>query len=115
MITAGFTTDPPFRVGSRYDQVAKFLGKTIESSFEVIEHEPGRMVKATSTAGSFPITFTRTVEPADGGSRVSALIEGDASGFFRLAAPIMRWMVRRSVNRDYAKLKRLLEEATSTS
>jgi Polyketide cyclase / dehydrase and lipid transport len=104
-----FTSPPPLGVGSTYDQEAKFLGRPILSTFKVIAYEPGRMVKATTTSSSFPITFTRMVEPEGDGARVTAVIEGDASGFFRIATPLMRWMVNRSINKDYAKLKQLLE------
>lgn len=41
--------------------------------------------------------------------RVSAVVEGDASGFFRLAAPLLRPLVARSVRGDYARLRRRLE------
>lgn len=109
MRAAWFTTPPPLAIGSRYEQVAEFLGKRIVSTFEVVAFEPGRMVKATTVEGSFPITFTRRVEPARGGSRVSAEVEGDASGFFRIAAPLLRLMVQRSVRKDYGRLQRLLE------
>jgi hypothetical protein len=78
--------------------------------FEVIAYEPNRMVKATSTAGSFPITFTRIVEPDGAGTKVSAIIEGDASGFFKLAEPLLKRMVQKSVDGDYRNLKRILEK-----
>ena len=58
MVSAEFTSEPPLGIGSTYDQVAKFLGREILSSFEVIEYEPGHLLKATSTTGTFPITFT---------------------------------------------------------
>lgn len=105
-----FTSPPPLDVGSTYDQVAQFLGRRITSQFRVLEFEPNRVVKATSTGGTFPITFTRTVTPltADS-SRVEAVIEGDASGVFRIATPVMRWMVTRSVTADYKRLKAHLE------
>ncbi len=94
-----------------YDQIARFLGREIVSSFEVVAFEPGRMVKATTRDGSFPITFTRIVKPVEGGARVRAVIEGDASGFFRIAEPLLRLMVGRSVKGDYQNLKRILEGA----
>ena len=75
-IEARFTSDGPLGVGSTYDQVAKFLGRQIVSAFEVLEYEPGRRIKASSTSGSFPITFTRVVEPVDGGAQVSAVVDG---------------------------------------
>lgn len=109
MQEAKFTSEGPLGVGSSYAQVAKFLGRRVESNFEVIDYEPNRLVKATSTSGSFPITFTRVVEPIDGGTLVTAIIEGDASGFFKLAEPLLARMVQRSVNADYANLKYILE------
>ncbi len=109
MVEAKFTSEGPLGVGSTYAQVAKFLGRRIESTFEVIEYEPNRMVKATSTSGAFPITFTRSVESAKGGTLVTALIQGDASGFFKLAEPLLARLVQRSVDRDYATLKATLE------
>jgi uncharacterized membrane protein len=112
MVSARFTSPDPLGVGSTYSQEARFLGRPVLSEFEVIEYEPGRKVKITSTSGTFPITVTRLVEPnSDGGSRVSALIEGDASGVYRLAEPILRRMVQRSVQGDYERLKKVLEGA----
>ena len=109
MQQAKFTSEGPLGVGSTYTQVAKFLGRRIQSTFEVLEYEPERMVKATTTSGSFPITFTRLVEPVEGGTQVAAIIEGDASGFFKLAEPLMARLVQRSVDADYANLKHILE------
>ena len=109
MKEATFTSEGPLRVGSTYDQVASFLGRRVESSFEVIAYEAGRMVKATTTSGSFPITFTRKVSALESGTEVSAIIEGDASGFFQIAAPILKMLVQRSINADYKNLKKVLE------
>jgi carbon monoxide dehydrogenase subunit G len=104
MVSAHWSTDGPIGVGSTYDQVATFLGRRIESTFEVEAYVPGRMIKASSTGGSFPITFTRMVEPNGAGSKVTAIIEGDASGFFKVAEPILAWLVQRSVDGDYRAL-----------
>ena len=109
MDSCTITSDGEFGVGSTYDQVAHMATKQILSSFEVIEYEPGRLVKATTTKSTFPITFTRIVDPAGDGSHVRAIIEGDASGVFKLLNPLMNIMVKRSITADYAKLKTLLE------
>ncbi len=108
-LEARFTSEGPLGVGSTYDQVAKFLGRRIVSTFEVLEYEPNRKVKASSTSGSFPITFTRMAEPRGEGAEVTAIIEGDASGFFKLAEPLLKRMVQSSVDADYQNLKRILE------
>jgi uncharacterized membrane protein len=106
---ATITSEGPFGVGTTYTQVAKFLGQRIETDFEVIEYEPDRKVKARSTSGSFPIQFMRMVEPIEAGTKVSAVIEGEAGGFFKLAEPILSRMTRRQIEADYANLRDLLE------
>jgi len=114
MRSCRWTTPAPVTVGSRYEQTSGFLGRRIETSFEVTEHEPGHRVTISSREGSsFPITVTRIVEPrADGGSHVIELVEGDASGFYAIAAPVLRVMVARNVRRDYRNLKRVLERGS---
>ena len=112
MVSARWTSDRPIGVGSTYDQVATFLRRKIESTFEVEAYEPGRMIRASSTASSFPITFTRMVEPIESGTKVTAIITGDASGFFRIAEPILRMMVQRSVDGDYRNLRKVLGART---
>ena len=111
MESCTWTTPPPVRVGSRYEQVAHFLGKRVTTSFEVTEHEPGTLGTISSRAGSsFPITIERRVEPAGPGrSRVTETAHGDPSDFYRLASPVMAWLVRRNIRRAYGNLKRLLE------
>lgn len=112
MVSAEFTSQRPLRIGSTYSQKAKFLGRPVISEFEVIEYVPNRMVKAASISGSFPITFTRTVRKENNGALVSAIIVGDAGGFFKLAEPLLRRMVQKSVDEDYRNLKRILEAET---
>jgi carbon monoxide dehydrogenase subunit G len=111
-----WTSEPPLDVGSTYDQVASFLGKTITSSFEVVEFEPGRRIRIKSTGGTMPIDVTREVAPAASGtgSTVSAIVRGEPAGVLgvmtNIAAPLMRIMVRNSVRSDYGRLKEILEQ-----
>ena len=111
MRSCTWRTDPPVRVGSRYEQVAEFLGKEIHTSFEVTAHDPGRLVTIESREGSsFPLTVTRRVEPVgDRRSRVIETVESDPSGFYRMAQPLLRLMVTRNIKRDYGHLRELLE------
>lgn len=111
-----WTSDPPLDVGSTYDQVASFLGRTITSSFEVVEFEPGRRIRVKTIGGTMPIDVTRTVTPAvnGSGSLVSAIVRGEPAGALgvmtNIAAPLMRILVRNSVRGDYQRLKEILEQ-----
>lgn len=107
--SARFLTPPPLALGSRYEQYASFMGRPIQTTFEVVEYDPGRLVKIDTISGSFPIAVTRAVRAGGEGGFVSAIVEGEASGFFKLAEPLLRRQVRGSVEGDYRALKALLE------
>jgi uncharacterized membrane protein len=111
MQSATWTTERPIRVGSRYEQVARFLGKEVRTRFEVTELDAGRRITIRSLPGSsFPITITRQAEPInETRCRVKETAEGDSSGFYRLADPLMRPLVQRNITRAYKQLKDLLE------
>ncbi|MEM7092492.1 MAG: SRPBCC family protein [Actinomycetota bacterium] len=107
-----WTSEPPIGVGSTYDQEAKFAGRTITSSFEVTEFEPGRRIRIVTTAGTMPIDVTRGVTPIDDAScEVSAIVRGEPPMILRLLGPLTRRMLRSSVAGDYVRLKAQLEAA----
>ena len=87
------------------------MGRTLMNLFEVTEYEPGRSVSIHSEEGTFPITVCRSVHPvAPGSCRVTAEISGEPRGWMNWLAPLLRWLAQRSVDADYDRLKRLLEE-----
>ncbi len=93
-------------VGATYAQVAHFLGKTIETHFEVTALEPGHSISIESTVSTFPIQVTRTVEPlGPERARVTAHVRGQPTGLMKLFSPL----VGRAVRKDYRRLRALLE------
>jgi uncharacterized membrane protein len=102
-------TDGPFGVGSRVERVASFLGKRVEYVNEIVEQVPGERLVMRSVKAPFPMTVAYEFEDADGATRMRIRTQGDASGFYRLAAPLMSAAVRRGVAGDLAKLKAILE------
>ncbi|MEO1063184.1 MAG: SRPBCC family protein [Actinomycetota bacterium] len=105
-----WTSEPPLRVGSTYDQVARFLGRELRSSFEVTELEPGRRIRIVTTGGSMPIDVTRSVEPlTDEACEVTARVRGEPPRAMRLLGPLLDRLVRRSVRQDYERLREQLE------
>ncbi len=107
-----WTSEPPLRLGSTYDQEAKFLGKSILSSFTVTEYEPASLIRIVSTGGTMEIDVTRTVEPiTDGSCTVRAIVRGDPPAPMRILGPLLPRLVRSSVQKDYERLKALLESS----
>jgi uncharacterized membrane protein len=111
MRSCRWSTEPPLRVGSTYEQEASFLGRTIVTSFEVTSLHDCREICITSRAGSFPLRVRRTIEPlGEHRCRVDEVVEADPSGFYRLWQPLLRQLVQRRIRRDYARLERILEK-----
>lgn len=105
-----WTSEPPLRLGSTYDQEARFLGRPVLSSFEVVEFEPDRRVRVVSTGGTMPLDITREVTPRpDGGTTLHATIRGGPEGVLSAFDPLTRRMVARNVHKDYARLQALLD------
>lgn len=87
------------------------MGRTLTNMFEVTEYQPGRAVTIHSEEGTFPITVRRSVSPTGPGAcRVTAEISGEPSGWMKWLTPLLGWFAQRSVDADYDRLKRLLEE-----
>jgi carbon monoxide dehydrogenase subunit G len=107
--SARLLSPPPLGVGAQVERVAAFLGKRFSYVLQADEYEPGHKVVMTTLRGPFPMRVTYRFDPADQGTRVTNRVEGDTGGFYRLAGPLMKLAVKRSLTRDLATLKRLLE------
>jgi uncharacterized membrane protein len=107
-------TDPPFGVGSRVLRVASFLGRRIEYVNEVTELDPGRRLAMRSVKAPFPMTVVYEWEDAgDGATRMRIRAGGDASGFYRVAGPLLSRAVRRGIEGDLERLRRALESVSA--
>ncbi|MDH3307255.1 MAG: SRPBCC family protein [Acidimicrobiia bacterium] len=100
-----WTSEPPIGVGSTYEQVARFMGKSIVSTFVVTNFVPGRSITIETVESTFPIRVERTVEMVDDAScRVTAHISGGPGGLLAKLAPMTDWMANRSIEADYDRL-----------
>ena len=103
-------TPPPVAVGSQLDFVARFLGRRLAYTYEVVELEPERRLVMRTADGAFPMETTYTWEPVgDGATRMTLHNRGNPSGFSRVAAPMMERAMRRATTKDLARLKAILE------
>lgn len=108
MVQANFTNGE-VREGATYDQVAKFIGKEIKTTFIVRQYQPFHKIQIESVKSTFPIKVTREVQVTSEGCLVKAIVEGNPGTLFSLAHPLLRKLVHRSIEKDYMNLKRLLE------
>jgi len=107
-------TQPPVRVGSRMAFVARFLGRRLAYTYEVVELVIGERLVMRTAQGPFPMetTYTWTSTPS-GSTRMTLRNRGEPSGFSRLTAPFVARAMRRANRKDLAALKAALEAAPS--
>ena len=104
------TSEGPLDVGATLRNTSKFLGRRIESTFEVTENEPPHRQCMRVTSGPIPGSGCYLFESADGGStRFTQIFEAEVGGFFRLAEPLVGRALLRQMQADMATLKDLLE------
>lgn len=108
-------TEGEFGVGSQVLRVASFLGRRIGYVNEIAALEPGRRLVMRSVKAPFPMTVTYEWEDVPDGTLMRIRTQGDASGFYRVAGPLLDVAVRRGVGRDLARLRRLLESSLQTT
>jgi hypothetical protein len=103
-------TAKPLTIGTRLAFVARFLGRTLSYTYEVIDFVPGERLVMATTEGSFPMetTYTWTDLPGER-THMTLRNRGTPSGFASITAPIMAAAMRRANRKDLATLKTLLE------
>ena len=105
-------TSPPVQVGSKLAFVARFLGRRLEYTYEIVDLVPGQRLVMRTDEGPFPMETTYTWSATgDGSTRMTLRNRGEPTGFSRLLAPLMVPAMRRANRKDLANLRRILETA----
>jgi uncharacterized membrane protein len=107
--STNWTSRPPIRVGSTYDQRMDYKDMVI--GYEVTAIDPGRSITVESGRGAtVPTTVTRTVQDlGESLSRVEVDLVGELRSWRQISKPMVTRAIRRSVGADYRRLKEQLE------
>ena len=97
-------------VGSRFTFSARFLGRPLNYTYEVVEWTPAERFVMRTAQGPFPMETTYTFEDTpDGATLMRLRNRGEPAGFSRIAAPIMAPAIKRATEKDLRRLKSILE------
>jgi hypothetical protein len=101
---------PPLAVGTRLAFVARFLGRRLDYTYEVLELVPGERFVMSTAEGPFPMETTYAFADAPaGGTRMTLRSRGEPAGFAKVGTPIMERAMRRANSKDLQRLKARLE------
>ena len=108
--SVAWETKPPVAVGSRMAFVAKFLGRRLAYTYEIVDLVPGQRLVMRTAQGPFPMETTYTWDSVgESKTRMTLRNRGEPSGFSKVSAPLMTAAMRRANKKDLAHLKALLE------
>jgi uncharacterized protein YndB with AHSA1/START domain len=103
-------TSPPAQLGSRVAFVARFLGRRLSYTYELVEFVPGERLVMRTAQGPFPMETTYTwTATRSGGTHMTLRNRGEPTGFSNVMAPFMAGAMRRANRKDLARLKSVLE------
>ena len=108
--TVKWKTDPPVVVGSRIEFEARFMGKRLVYTYEVVEYVPGAALTMTTADGPFSMTTEYRWSPVEGDRTLMTLRNfGEPTGFSKVSAPLMAFAMRRAMKQDLRRLATILE------
>ncbi|MBI1375960.1 MAG: ATPase [Frankiales bacterium] len=103
-------TPSPVGVGSRMAFQARFLGRRLSYTYEVVDYVAG--VRLTMRTSQGPFSMQTTYEwhdQGDGSTTMTLRNQGEPSGFAAVTGQAMAVAMRRANQKDLSRLKDLLE------
>jgi hypothetical protein len=101
----------PLAVGTRLAFVARFIGRRLAYTYEVVEFVPAERFVMRTAQGPFPMQTTYLWEDAGAGAtRMTLRNRGEPAGFAKLTAPMVAAAMRRANRKDLERLKAILEQ-----
>jgi hypothetical protein len=102
-------TSPPLELGSRIAFTAKFLGRRLTYTYEIVELVPGERLVMRTSEGPFPMETTYEWFDAGTATRMALRNRGQPAGFSKLASPLLARAMRRANEHDLRRLRGILE------
>jgi hypothetical protein len=103
------------QAGTRLSVEVSFLGIHFTQRAACTVHEPPERFACRSVGGRFNFEAGFTLHPTPRGTRLDGWGNASAPSLFRFAEPALGFLIERQVDRDLARLKRVLETRKTSS
>ena len=100
----------PLGVGTVIRTTGRTMGLRIDATRIITAYELYTKYAFKSEYRQVPLTTTFLFEPIRDGTRLTVMVEGEPSGLFKAATPLVLGMVRQQFEGDLRRLKALLED-----
>jgi hypothetical protein len=102
-------TQNPIGLGMLFSSLSHFMGRRLQSKFEVTEYEPNRRYGFVSRVGPIQLQSSYTFEIFQGGTQVKATLHINQGGYFRLPDSIVARFAKKQLKENLTILKNILE------
>ncbi|HLC02851.1 MAG TPA: SRPBCC family protein [Anaerolineales bacterium] len=109
LVESKITSPGPVGVGTQITDVRKFLGRDMDSKLEVTAYEPNKRVALKTISGPIKFEITQLYEPAEGGTKLTMIGEGEPGGLFKLAEGAVKKQFESQLQGDLGRLKKVME------
>jgi hypothetical protein len=97
------------KVGTLFSSFGHFMGRRIQSTFEVTEFKANKSYAFETFSGPIQLQTCYTFETVERGTNVIVSAQVNPGGFFKLIDPIVARVARNQFRENLAKLKELME------
>src|SRR5574341_2382231 len=108
-VNAKNTSGGSLGVGTTFRLSSELLGRQIPTVYEVIGYQPNQVTAWKAVSGPLPLSFRRSFERVEGGTRFTIRYETELRGFFKLVMSLLAGTVKRQHEGDLRKVEELLE------
>ena len=109
-------TEGPTGVGTRLRETRRVMGREAQAELEVVAYEPPARYAVRTHQSGAETTYTYTLRPEDGATRVRLVADvRAAAGWRRLSALLLSAVLKRQDKEHLAKLKAAVERAEPTA
>ena len=95
--------------GRAWIDTIQFLGRRMETPFQLTDWQLNQKIAFQSTGGPIPMQGHYAFAPNGAGVQVTFLLTGEPGGFFKLAEPVLMQILQRQWQTNLANLKDVLE------
>ncbi|MDX1615207.1 MAG: SRPBCC family protein [Candidatus Promineifilaceae bacterium] len=95
--------------GMVFSYRSAFMGREVETEMEVVAYEAGCQIAVTADK-PVPVRFRFRCEAAGDRTRVVQETQGEVGGFFGVAEPLIKPLMKRQFQKDLDALKAMLED-----
>ena len=112
-LTSGHISDGGIGLGSFFRSIGHFMGRRIQSTFEVTEFEPNMKYGFKSLSGPMQSHTLYTFELAGGGTRVNIATQASAINLLQVEDAILEKKMKKQLKENLAMLKDILESKSA--